>query len=130
MQEPTGQASHTQPCKILVVEDQDLLSELIAEELADAFEVLRASSVAEGIDLLLAAAVDLVLLDCVLPGGTMWQVVLEADRQNVPVVLMTGDAGQMKDIAGGPRPYILKPFALHDLRVAVEKAMRARKSGP
>jgi hypothetical protein len=33
-----------------------------------------------------------VSLDCILPGETTWQIVLEADRQNIPVVLMTGDA--------------------------------------
>jgi DNA-binding response OmpR family regulator len=124
MQESTRRARTPQ---LLIVEDQDLLSELIAEELSNSFEVLRAATVEEGVELLLAAAVDAVLLDCVLPGGTMWQIVLEADRQNVPVVLMTGDAEQMKDIAGGPRPYILKPFALHDLRAVLESVMRQRE---
>ena len=70
-----------------------------------------------------------VLLDCILPGETTWQIVLEADRQNIPVVLMTGDADQMKDITGGPRPFILKPFALHDLRSVIKEALRGRKSG-
>ena len=61
-------------------------------------------------------------LDCIFPGETTWQIVLEADRQNIPVVLMTGDADQMKDITGGPRPFILKPFALHDLRSVIERS--------
>jgi hypothetical protein len=60
------------------------------------------------------------LLDCILPGGTMWQVVLEADRQEIPVVLMTGDPSQRKDVAGGERPYILKPFTLQALIDIVE----------
>ena len=82
----------------------------------------------DGINLLFAAAVDVVLLDCILPGETTWQIVLEADRQNIPVVLMTGDADQMKDI-GGPRPFILKPFTLHDLRSVIKEALRERKRG-
>jgi DNA-binding response OmpR family regulator len=127
MRGATGQNLYPGPRQLLIVEDQDLLSELIAEELADSFEVLRAATVEEGVNLLLAAAVDAVLLDCVLPDGTMWQIVLEADRQNVPVVLMTGDPDQMKDIAGGARPYILKPFAFHDLRRVIEEALRERK---
>jgi DNA-binding response OmpR family regulator len=104
--------------RILVVEDQEQLAEIITDALAGSHEVLCASNVADAVEHLLGAAVGLVLLDCVLPGGTMWQVVLEADRQNVPVVLMTGDPAQMKEVAGGPRPYLLKPFsfeALHDV---------------
>jgi hypothetical protein len=75
-----------EPRRLLVVEDQESLSTAIAEGLAPSFEVLCAATVADGVELLLAAAVDVVLLDCVLPGETMWQIVLEADRQNVPVV--------------------------------------------
>ena len=69
---------------------------------------------------MMAAAVDAVLLDCVLPGETMWQIVLEADRQNVPVVMMTGDPSQMKDAGSGERPYIFKPFSLGDLKRILE----------
>lgn len=65
------------------------------------FEVRCAATVAEGVELLMAAVVDVVLLDCILPGETMWQIVLEADRQNVPVVLMTGDPAQMKEAGAG-----------------------------
>ena len=114
--------------RVLVVEDQALLAELIAAGLED-LEVLCATTVAEGIELLMAAAVDVVLLDCILPGETMWQIVLEADRQNVPVVLMTGDPGQMKDAAAGTRPYIFKPFSLSDLkRVLKDAALRKTAS--
>jgi DNA-binding response OmpR family regulator len=98
--------------RILVVEDQALIAALITDALSDTYEVVRAQTVPDAVDQLLSADIHLILLDCVLPGGTMWQVVLEADRQNVPVVLMTGDAGEMREVVGGPRPYILKPFSL------------------
>lgn len=107
----------------LVVEDQELLSELIAEGLRQQFEVLCATTVAQGIELLMAAAIDVVLLDCVLPGETMLQIVLEADRQNVPIVLMTGDPAQMTDARTGARPYIFKPFALSDLKQVLDAAI-------
>jgi DNA-binding response OmpR family regulator len=107
--------------RILVVEDQALLAEMISEVLAGSHEVLCAYNVADAVELLLGEAIDLVLLDCVLPGGTMWQVVLEADRQSVPVVLMTGDAEQMKEVAGGSRPFLLKPFSFEDLHNVIER---------
>ena len=61
--------------RILVVEDEKLLAAIIADALAGSYEVLCAHNVEDAIELLLSAAIDLVLLDCVLPGGTMWQVV-------------------------------------------------------
>jgi len=113
---------------ILVVEDQDLIAGLITDALSDSYDVLCAPSVPEAIDLLLSGDIALVLLDCVLPGGTMWQVVLEADRLEIPVVLMTGDPSQMREISGGPRPYILKPFSIADLIDVIDKEISAPMS--
>jgi len=101
--------------RILVVEDQAQIAELIAEALSDSYQVVCAQNVEAAVEQLLSGDVDLVLLDCVLPGGSMWQVMLEADRIAVPVVLMTGDPGQIAEVAGGPRPYILKPFSIAEL---------------
>ena len=75
---------------------------------------------------MLSAAIDLVLLYCVLPGGTMWQVALEADRQDIPLVLMTGDAAQMKDLVGGTRPFLLKPFSIAALTDIIQTSCESR----
>ncbi len=107
--------------RILVVDDQTVIADLIAEALSDTYEAVCAPTVEEALDQLLSRDIDLVLLDCVLPGGTMWQVMLEADRLSIPVVLMTGDAGQMREIAGGPRPYILKPFSIVQLLDVIDR---------
>ncbi|SRR5579883_2809807 len=107
--------------RILVVEDQAVIAGLIADALSDTYEAICAATVPEAVEHLLTGAIDLVLLDCVLPGGTMWQVVLDADRLGVPVVLMTGDPGQMQDIKGGPRPYILKPFSIEQLLDVIDR---------
>jgi len=120
----------TQRPRILVVEDQEPIASVIAELLSDTYEVVCAATVQDAVDQLLVAKFHLVLLDCVLPGGTMWQVVLEADRQQVPVALMTGDPGQMREIAGGQRPFLLKPFSLAELLDVVDSASRVdRKEG-
>ena len=100
------------PARILVVEDQELLATIIADVLGDAHEVVCAPNVEDAVEHLLSGGIDLVLLDCVLPDGPDWQVALEADRQNIPVVFMTGDPGQVKELVGGDRPYLLKPFAM------------------
>ncbi len=106
--------------RILVVEDQESIATVIADALSDSYEAICAPTVPEAVEHLLGGDIDLVLLDCVLPGGTMWQVVLDADRLGVPVVLMTGDPGQMREIKGGPRPYMLKPFSIEKLLDVVD----------
>ena len=109
--------------RILVVEDQALIAGLIADALTGEYDAVCAPTVPEALEQLMTGGIDLVLLDCVLPGGTMWQVVLEADRLGIPVVLMSGDAGQMREITGGPRPYLLKPFSIAALIDAIDAAM-------
>ena len=82
------------------------------------------ADVGDAIDHLLGDDIDFVLLDCVLPDGPNWQVALEADRQDIPVVFMTGDAGQAKELVEGGRPYLLKPFAIATLIDVVENRLR------
>jgi DNA-binding response OmpR family regulator len=106
--------------RILVVEDQEQIADLIADALSDSYQPVCAQNVEAAVEQLLSGDIDLVLLDCVLPGGSMWQVMLEADRIGVPVVLMTGDPGQVAEVTGGPRPYILKPFSIEKLLDVVD----------
>jgi DNA-binding response OmpR family regulator len=113
------------PARILVVEDQELLATLIADVLGGAHEVVCAPTAEDAVERLLGDAIDLVLLDCVLPDGPNWQVTLEADRQDIPVVLMTGHSGQAKELVGGARPYLLKPFALAALIDVIDSTVRA-----
>jgi two-component system response regulator AtoC len=113
------------PARILVVEDQELLAMLIADVLGDAHEVACAPTAEDALECLLGGSIDLVLLDCVLPDGPNWQITLEADRQGIPVVLMTGDSGQAKELTGGARPYLLKPFAMAALIDVIDSALRA-----
>jgi DNA-binding response OmpR family regulator len=101
--------------RILVVEDQTLTAAVITDVLSDTYEVAWAQTVPNAIDQLLTNHINLLLLDCVLPGGRIWQVMFEADRQTIPVVLMTGDPGHVCEIANGNRPYILKPFSIASL---------------
>ena len=47
-----------------------------------------------------------------------------AATQDIPVVFMTGDAGQAEELVEGARPYLLKPFAIATLIDVVENAAR------
>jgi DNA-binding response OmpR family regulator len=123
---PTRHEGSIKPARILVVEDQELLTTIIADVLSDAHEVVCAAKVEDAVDRLLGDAIDLVLLDCVLPDGPNWQVALEADRQNIPVVFMTGDPGQAKELVGGGRPYLIKPFGLAALIDLIDSTVRQK----
>src|SRR6478609_8124881 len=114
----------SRPLRILVVEDEDLLAAVIADVLGDSHDVICAPSVGDAIDHLLGDDIDFVLLDCVLPDGPNWQVALEADRQDIPVVFMTGDAERAEELLGGARPYLLKPFTIAALIDVVDNAAR------
>jgi DNA-binding response OmpR family regulator len=118
----------SRPSRILVVEDEEPLAAVIADVLCDCHDVICAANVEDAIDHLLGDDIDFVLLDCVLPDGPNWQVALEADRQDIPVVFMTGDAEQAKELVGGGRPYLLKPFAIATLIDVVENAARPLSS--
>ena len=107
------------------MEDQQPTADAIREGLPPNFGVLTAATVADGVELLMAAAIDVGPLDCVLPGETAWQIALEADRQNVPVVLMTGDRAQKNDATQGARPFILKPFRISELARVLKEAVCA-----
>jgi FixJ family two-component response regulator len=61
---------------------------------------------------------------CSIADGPNWQVALEADRQNIPVVFMTGDPEHAKELVGGARPYLLKPFGLAALIDAIDSNAR------
>ena len=114
----------SRPPRILIVEDEELLAGVIADVLGDSHDVMCASNVADAIDHLLGDDIDFVLLDCMLPDGPNWQVALEADRQDIPVVFMTGDAAQAEELVEGARPYLLKPFAIAALIDIVDNASR------
>ena len=111
----------SRPPRILVAEDEELLAGVIADVLGDSHDVICASNVGDAVDHLLCGDLDLVLLDCMLPDGPNWQVALEADRQDIPVVFMTGDAAQAEELVEGARPYLLKPFAIAALIDIVDK---------
>jgi len=121
----TGQAiGASRQLRILVVEDDEILAAVIADVLGSSHEVICALNVQAAIDHLLGDNIDFVLLDCVLPDGPNWQVALEADRQDIPTVFMTGDPAQAEELAGGCRPYLLKPFAIAALLDAVDNVAR------
>src|SRR4051812_49365714 len=97
---------------ILVVEDDPLVSEVVAAALDDAYETTIVGTAAAALAKLEAARIDLMLLDCTLPGGVDPGLIPGADQRGVKVILMSGDPGRMEQLVDQPRPFVLKPFTL------------------
>jgi len=112
--------------RILVVEDDLLVSEVIVAALDDDFETALVETSAAAAERLSGGNFDLMLLDCTLPDGIGEELLPGADALGVPVLLMSGDPSRVERLAAQARPFVLKPFTLTELVDAVEEMLSAR----
>jgi DNA-binding NtrC family response regulator len=108
---------------ILVVEDDPLVSEVIAAALDDFYPIKVVESASEAMSSLREGSFRLMLLDCTLPGGVDPELIPEADRRGAAVILMSGDPGRMAKLSDQPRPFVLKPFTLTGLLDSVRSVL-------
>ena len=114
--------------RILVVEDDPLVSEVITAALDDTYRITVVDRAAAAVALLQGGGFRLMLLDCTLPGGVDISLIPEADKAGTAVVLMSGDPGRMSKLTEQPRPFVLKPFTLSGLIDTVETVLAAPRS--
>lgn len=94
--------------------------------LEDDYTVLVAASVGPALGHLRQAntrQIDIVLSDCLLPDGRVADVLAEADRQAIPVVLISGDPRQAEKIDRN-RAFLGKPFTRESLIAVLDSARR------
>ena len=94
--------------------------------LEDDYEIVAAVSVQSALLHLRAQPeppVDLMLLDCLLPGGPVTAILAEADRSSIPVVLISGDPRQA-DVLDPTRPFVSKPASRAELLSVLVTARR------
>lgn len=102
----------TQTPRVLVVEDEELVREMMVYELQIAgFEVLEAASAEDGLALLdKAGSIDLLFTDIRLPGMNGWQLAetVRGRFPNVPVIYASGYADRVEPL---PHSHFLqKPY--------------------
>ena len=120
--------------RILVVEDEPAIAELIAINLEHAGHVaLRAADVPEAEAHLRARLPDVVLLDWMLPGesGLAFARRLRADKRTreLPIILLTARAAEPDKVAGldaGADDYLTKPFSTKELLARIKAVLRRR----
>ena len=115
--------------RILVVEDEDSISEPFAEALRRAgFEPLVTRTAAGALELAEEAEPDLVMLDLSLPDGDGRDVCRELRRRSdVPIVMLTARGTEMDRIVGlelGADDYVVKPFSAREVISRIRAVLR------
>jgi CheY-like chemotaxis protein len=119
------------PLRILVVEDEEIVRDVISAYLAeDRHEVVTASNGREGLEKFRAGKFDLILTDRAMPemNGDQLAREIKAITPAQPVVMLTGFGDLMSGAGEQPEGIDLvvgKPFTLKVLREAIAKAVPA-----
>lgn len=123
------------PCRILIVEDEPEIAEMLALNLeAAGFQTQCARDGAQGLATQERQPADLIVLDLMLPkvGGMEVLHVLRRRNDQVPVLILTaraGDADRVQGLAQGADDYLGKPFSILELIERVRAILR-RTHGP
>ncbi len=114
--------------KILVVEDNNEINQMLVELLSESYHVVGAYSGTEGLLLFQQESPDLVLLDIMLPGKNGDQVLSEIRKASqVPVIMLTalGEKRLVSEyLLNGANDYITKPFDDDELFARVTVQLR------
>lgn len=121
--------------KILIVDDDPMLSELISYNLeSEGYTIVRAGDGREGLRKFEAEAPDLVILDVSMPKLDGWQV-CERIRavSDTPVMMLTAQGREEDVIRGldlGADDYLTKPFQVRVLLARIRAALRRARLTP
>lgn len=112
--------------KILVVEDENILREVIKDYLiAEGYQVLEAADGEKALELFQSNSVDLVILDIVLPKIDGWSVCRRIRKSSgVPIIILTARSDEDDSLMGfelGADDYLIKPYSPRVLTVKVKK---------
>ena len=122
--------------KILVIEDDSSISELICMNLeAAGYEpvpILDGVLAAEFIGGPKAGGISLALVDVMLPGRDGFALMEDLEKAKIPVIFLTAKADVVSKVHGlkaGAEDYIVKPFEVLELLVRMEKVLKRTGRG-
>jgi DNA-binding response OmpR family regulator len=120
--------------KVLVIEDENDLAELLALHLRDLnCEVVLAADGHEGMRQAFARNWDLVILDLRLPGPDGLSIcrALRRESRYVPILMLTSKSSELDRVLGlelGADDYVTKPFSVSELMARVKAIFRRVES--
>ncbi len=120
------------PAKIIVVEDEASLAELIKYNLeAEGYTVVHASDGEEAELMLAEQAFDLAILDWMIPKVSGIELCRRlrkrTDTQNLPILLLTArgeEADRIRGLTTGADDYVTKPFSVQELMARIKSLLR------
>jgi len=132
--EVTSPVDRTERPTVLLVEDDPILRSTLAFNLRrEGHQVLTTDNGERAMDAVRdsADALDLIILDVMLPGMNGFQVLrnIRARGLQVPVVMLSARGEEQDKVDGlelGADDYVVKPFALRELLARVRAAIRRR----
>lgn len=114
--------------KILIVEDEEAIANLVRMNLANAgYECYVAASGAIGADMLQESQYDLCIFDIMLPDIDGYELLEYAKRLDTPVIFLTAKGETLDKVKGlrlGAEDYITKPFDILELMARVDTVLR------
>ncbi|MFC6465343.1 response regulator transcription factor [Marinilactibacillus sp. GCM10026970] len=114
--------------RIMIVEDDNAINELLTDLLSDEYEVIQAFAGSEALRIVETEKLDLIVLDLMLPGimGEEF-IVTYREKSNVPIIVITAKT-EMNVLANvlemGANDYIAKPFNTVEVVSRVKAQLR------
>ena len=124
----------TNKAKVLVVDDETLIAEMVTTWLSeDGYECAAAPDAAHALGLLSEGDFHMVLLDINMPGKSGMNLLPEIKRQypDTSVIMMTGVVDTniaVRAMKQGASDYVIKPFKLVDLTERVSQELERRSA--
>lgn len=121
------------PEKILVIDDDEIVKEVLVEHLQnEGHKVIACSNGYRGLEIFKNEKFDLVLLDLIMPGINGLEVLREIKRFSPPTIAILVTAfGSIENavdaMRAGAFDYITKPFNLADVSFAVKRGLGVSK---
>lgn len=115
--------------KVLLVEDEPVLAEIIRESLQSrGFVVTHTPSAIEAITLYATQSADIIILDVMLPDGDGFAIAKQIRRNDMdtPIIFLTSRSLPQDVVEGfesGGNDYLKKPFSLEELIVRMKALM-------
>ncbi|WP_242095855.1 response regulator [Sphingomonas sp. CROZ-RG-20F-R02-07] len=124
----------SEPPHLLLVDDERSIREPLAAYLAkQGFRVTQAADAAAARTRIAAYAIDLVILDIMMPGEDGLSLCRHiAATSDLPVILLTARAEETERIVGlemGADDYVVKPFSPRELAARIKVVLRRRIAG-
>jgi two-component system, NtrC family, response regulator AtoC len=123
----------TPPLTILAVDDEPNMRRLLEISLRQAgYRALSAGNGREALEIIRQQQIDLVVSDLHMPGMNGLQLldVIRNEHEHLPLIMVTAQ-GEIKTAVEamklGASDYILRPFELETLEIAIEKALTVKR---